>query len=69
MDAVAVVLNYEHAGFDIVSDFGQFYKIRRYSDTFSATTVTDFTTVSPESGPAPVLTALPSKAKPEKVIE
>jgi hypothetical protein len=26
------VLNFEHSNFDIVSDFGQFYKIRRYSD-------------------------------------
>jgi len=25
-------LNFEHSNFDIVSDFGQFYKIRRISD-------------------------------------
>jgi len=25
-------LNFEHSNFDIVSDFGRFYKIRRYSD-------------------------------------
>jgi len=26
-------LNLEHSNFDIVSDFGQFYKIRRYSES------------------------------------
>ena len=29
---VDFVLNFEHSDFDIVSDFGQFLWIRRYSD-------------------------------------
>jgi len=41
----------------------------RSSGTLSSPTVTDFTKVPPKADPEPVLTAAPSNAEPEKVME